>query len=162
MLQETYADEQTSNVDVTLPDIQVEDPGPVMPSRPVAGYQWMPRPEPSVGLPPGLEYLSSVNCVVLKQTFLDTSGKRLHQYAIFNKKDKNHLQQIYTAHATGQYGKDFVIHIWDAFQAEVLRVEKDTGKCDKNNIYKYGDVVDGQGNRLCSHKDDDIFDETGF
>ncbi|XP_060573096.1 phospholipid scramblase 1-like [Ruditapes philippinarum] len=107
----------------------------VQPSVPIppAANLWMPKPEASLGCPPGLEYLSIVEELMFRQ-FMDIAPGRMGMPTVANSwyKIENYMgQQIYfVTEETDMSGvclpgqRGYTIHISDNVGSEVMRISR--------------------------------------
>lgn len=95
--------------------------------------QWVPKPEPITGVPPGLEYLTQVDQLLIKQQIelleAFTGWETANKYKITN----TQAQQVFFAAEESDAcsrqccgpNRSFTIHITDNMGQEVIRVVRD-------------------------------------
>ncbi|CAJ0576888.1 unnamed protein product, partial [Mesorhabditis spiculigera] len=110
--------------------IYSSQPGaPMPPPPPGAAVQWMAPPEQMPGCPPGLEYLTQLDKLVINQhmSMLEvmTSWEVKNKYSVFNSAG----QQVYFAYEESETCerqccgplRGYTMHVVDNFQREVMR-----------------------------------------
>jgi len=112
-------------------------PGAMAQGMPQQQPQWMNKPQPIAGCPPGLEYLTTLDQVVVKQhkDLLEafTGWEQANKYRIFN----NQSQQVFFAAEESDVcmrqccgpNRGFDLHITDNLQQEVIKVHRDFKCC---------------------------------
>ncbi|XP_022096954.1 phospholipid scramblase 2-like [Acanthaster planci] len=123
------------------PQIQASGMQPVVaPSgapAPLGQIQWMPHPQAVPGCPPGLEYLTQVDQLLVHQQVelfeVVTDIETQNRYQV-----KNSLgQQIYFAHEESEFcericcgpRRGFTMHVTDNMNQEVLRISRELKIC---------------------------------
>ncbi|XP_033642202.1 phospholipid scramblase 2-like [Asterias rubens] len=108
----------------------------VLPGQP-APAQWMPAPQSIPGCPPGLEYLSQIDQLLVHQQVelfeVFTNWETSNRYQVKNSVG----QQIYFAHEESEVcqrqccgpSRGFNMHITDNMQQEVMRVSREFKCC---------------------------------
>jgi len=110
---------------------------PAMPPPPGMPVQWMQRPQPMPGVPPGLEYLTQVDKLLAQQKVdmleVFTGWEQNNRYVIRN----SAAQQVYFAFENTDTcmrvccgpKRGFTIHIVDNLNQEVMRLSREFKCC---------------------------------
>ncbi|XP_070561411.1 phospholipid scramblase 2-like [Ptychodera flava] len=114
----------------------MQQPGAPGGGQPPAA-QWMPMPQVPAGCPPGLEYLTQIDQILVHQQMelfeVFTSWETQNRYQVKNSMG----QQIYFAHEESDAchrqccgaNRGFTMHITDNMQQEVIRVNREFKCC---------------------------------
>lgn len=106
-------------------------------AQPGQGGQWMQSPQGITGIPPGLEYMSALDQIIVKQKIeileLLTGCEMQNKYDVLNSVG----QQCYYAEEESEFCnriccgpmREYVMHITDNTQQEVMRISHDFVCC---------------------------------